>query len=67
MLPLQRWYREETGEDILEYALLTGTIGLAAAVAMSVLGDAIGSSYSAWETHGQTDAMVEVPDPAGAP
>ena len=67
MLPLHRWYREEAGQDILEYALLTGTIGFAAAVALSLVGDAIGSSYAIWDSNAQSDTLVEVPEPAGAP
>jgi hypothetical protein len=67
MLPLHRWYREEAGQDILEYALLTSTIGLGAAVAMQLLGAAIGSTYAIWDANAQSDTLVEVPDPAGAP
>jgi Flp pilus assembly pilin Flp len=67
MLSLHRLFREDAGQDILEYALLTGTIGLGAAAAISLVGDAIGSSYAIWDSNAQSDALVEVPDPAGAP
>jgi hypothetical protein len=67
MQPLHRWYHEDAGPDIREYALLTGTIGIGAAVAMQLLGDAMGSTYALWDANGQSDALVEVPDPAGTP
>jgi len=64
---LHRLYREDAGQDILEYALLTGVIGPAAVVAFSLLRDAMGDTYEAWDAAAQSDALVEVPDPAGAP
>lgn len=67
MLPLQRWYHEDAGQDILEYALLTGVVGCAAAAALSLLRDAMGASYTVWDANAQSDTLVEVPDPAGAP
>ena len=67
MLPLHRWFREDAGQDVIEYALLTGTIGLGAAVALSLLADAMGVTYAIWDANVQSDTLVEVPDPAGAP
>jgi hypothetical protein len=67
MLPLHRWYHEDVGQDILEYALLTGVVGFAAAVAFSLLSDAMGASYAVWDANAQSDTLVEVPDPAGTP
>ena len=64
---LRRWQTDDSGQDILEYVLLTSFIGFAAVVGVSLLRDALNSSYSSWDAAGQSDALVEVPDPAGAP
>ena len=67
MLPLHRLYHEDAGQDILEYVLLTSFVGFAAAVAFSLLREAMGASYAVWDANGQSDTLVEVPDPAGTP
>lgn len=37
---------DESGQDLIEYALVAGLIGLGAVVAMSGLATSIGSSFS---------------------
>jgi pilus assembly protein Flp/PilA len=39
--------KDETGQDLIEYALVAGLIGLGAVVAMSGLSTKIGSAFGA--------------------
>lgn len=61
---LRRWFSDEYGQDLIEYALLTAAIGFAGVVAFNFLSDAMNSTYTSWDTAVQSDALVEVPDPA---
>jgi len=54
---------DESGQDLIEYALLTSFIGLVGFVGINALGSALNTTYSSWDTAGQSDALVEVPDP----
>jgi pilus assembly protein Flp/PilA len=38
--------RDESGQDLIEYALVAGLIGLGSVVAMGTLGNAIGTAFS---------------------
>jgi len=60
---VQRWWSDESGQDLIEYALLTAFVGLAGLVGINLLGGALNSSYTTWDAAGQSDALVEVPDP----
>lgn len=60
---LRRWWSDESGQDLIEYALLTGVLGFAAYAGINVLQSALNSSYASWDAAGQSDALVEVPDP----
>lgn len=42
----KRFINEESGQDLIEYALVAGLIGLAAVVAMSTLGNTIGNGFN---------------------
>ena len=42
---IQRFIREEDGQDIIEYALLAAFISLAAIIAMTALGDGISGLF----------------------
>ena len=64
---VRRWLREEHGQDLIEYALLCSVIGFAGVVAFSFISDAMHTTYSSWDTAGQTDELVEVPDPIPTP
>ena len=63
----QRWRFDDSGQDILEYVLLTSFLGFAAVAGVSFLRDAMNSSYSSWDAAAQSDTLVEVPDPVSAP
>jgi Flp pilus assembly pilin Flp len=60
---LRRLIREDEGSDIIEYALLTGSIGLAGAATWPLISAALGTAYSTLDT--QTQAIWSPPDPAG--
>jgi pilus assembly protein Flp/PilA len=44
---LNRFVREEQGQDLIEYALLAGLISLASIVGITALGTALDGKYSA--------------------
>jgi Flp pilus assembly pilin Flp len=58
-----RWLTDESGQDLIEYALLASFLGFTAAGAVALLGTAMGNAYVSWDEAGQSDALVEVPDP----
>jgi len=63
-LVLQRFVRDESGQDIVEYALLGALIGIAAILTWQQLATTVGITY------GTTDAGVQglsacTPDPGG--
>ena len=60
---LARWFADDSGQDIIEYALLASFIGFAAVAGVSYLQTAFHNTYSTWDSVGQADALVEVPDP----
>ena len=47
---LLRLLTEETGQDLIEYALLTAAIGFAGVVGINLLGAAINTTYTSWDT-----------------
>lgn len=61
---LRRLLREEDGQDLIEYALLSSAIGLAGAVAFSFISDAMRDTYTTWDDAVQDDVLVEMPEPA---
>jgi len=64
---VRRWLREEHGQDLIEYALLSSVIGFAGIVAFSFISDAMNTTYASWDTAVQSDVLVEVPCPASDP
>ena len=60
---LARLIVDDGGQDLIEYALLTGAIGFAGALAFDLIGDAINSSYTSWDD-GVND-LWEMPEPGG--
>jgi Flp pilus assembly pilin Flp len=59
-----RLIREDAGQDLIEYALLTAVVGLAGAVAAPYISDAISYVYGTWVN--QTNNLWESPEPAGS-
>ena len=60
-----RLFRDDRGQDILEYALLTASIGLMGIATWPLIANAIGQTYQEFDA--DTQDLLEVPDPgAGA-
>ena len=64
---LRRWLIEEDGQDILEYALLASFLGFSAVVGVNLLRGAMNSTYTAWDSAHQSDALVVMPEPEVKP
>ncbi len=58
---LTRLAAEEQGQDLIEYALLTGAIGFCGVAGFELFGGAISAVYTSWTTG--TNSLWEVPDP----
>jgi len=56
-------WRDERGQDLIEYALLTAAVGVASAATWPVIADAIGSAYTSLESN--TRDLWEPPPPGG--
>jgi len=54
----------DDGQDLIEYALLTAFIGLAALSTMNTLGQTIAAAYAAWDSGVQ--ALWDPPAPGAA-
>ena len=61
----RRWLHEEAGQDLIEYALLTGAIGFAGVAGIAVLGQAINVAYGSWDTG--VNSIWETPPGSGTP
>jgi len=55
--------RDERGQDLVEYALLTAMFGLAALAAAPAIRTALAAAYGVWDTNSQN--LWQPPDPAG--
>ena len=62
---MTRWWRrllrDEEGQDVIEYALLTASIGLMGIATWPLIAAGIGATYERLDT--QTQDLWEVPDP----
>ena len=58
---LVRLIAEEHGQDVVEYALLTAAVSVAAVLGIAALGGAINSVYTAWDTRTQDLWEPEAP------
>ena len=58
-----RFVREEAGQDLIEYALLTGAIAFAGVAAFNALGGSINTTYTSWDD--SVNDLWVVPDPGG--
>ena len=47
---LARLWREEEGQDLLEYALLTGIIGVSSVLLFTSVAPKMSAAYQAWNT-----------------
>ena len=58
---LGRLLKDETGQDLIEYALLTTFIGLAGAIGLSLIRTAINTTYVSW--NGGMNNLWQPPNP----
>jgi Flp pilus assembly pilin Flp len=49
---------DESGQDLIEYALLATALGFAAVAGVSFLSNAMNSSYQSWDNAVQSDPLV---------
>ena len=54
---------DDSGQDIVEYALLTAAICLVGIATWQSITNGIGTAYSGWDTNNQN--LWEPPDPGG--
>jgi Flp pilus assembly pilin Flp len=54
--------RDDRGQDLLEYALLSAFIGVAGLAVMNAMGVSLANAYTAWGN--AVDALWETPEPA---
>ena len=66
--PRSRWLvsflRDESGQDLIEYGLLTAFIGFAGIFVWTNISAVIGAKYSGWDT-GVQGLSACTPDPGG--
>ena len=60
---LLAFWLDERGQDLIEYALLTASIGLAGAATWPLVEGAIGAAYRALDAN--TQSLWEPPPPSG--
>ena len=56
---------DESGQDLIEYALLTAIIGISGVLILSTLSTTMGAAYSGWNTAGQNAWRPCPPQSAG--
>lgn len=57
--------RDERGQDLIEYALLTAAVGVAGIATWPFIATSIGTAYRALDTN--TQGLWEPPPPGGGP
>ena len=62
-----RFARDERGQDLIEYALLTAIIGVSGVLIFSTLSTTMGTAYKGWNTAGQNAWQPCPPQPASCP
>ena len=59
---LKRLFVEDDGQDLIDYALLTGAIGFAGVVGFDLIAAAINAVYGSWDAG--VNSLWEAPDPS---
>ena len=60
----QRWMRDESGADLIEYALLAATVGALSAAALALMPGIINAVYASWDSG--TQKIWDPCDPGAA-
>jgi len=58
---------DDSGQDLIEYALLTAIIGISGVLILSTLSTTMGTAYSGLNTAGQNAWQPCPPQPAACP
>jgi Flp pilus assembly pilin Flp len=58
---LKRLVIDESGQDLIEYALLSASIGLAGIAAFNAIGSGMQTAYGVWLS--SADTAANMPDP----
>jgi Flp pilus assembly pilin Flp len=62
---VERFWRDDRGQDLIEYALLTAAVGVAAAATWPLIVETIGTTYTALDAG--TQGLWDPPPPGGGP
>jgi pilus assembly protein Flp/PilA len=57
---ITEFVRDESGDDLIEYALLAALIGIVGVIAFNAMSGKMGTAYSNWNTNA-TDKWVPCP------
>lgn len=60
-----RLFADDSGQDLIEYALLTSLVGISAIAVFDLLTGSISTTYRTWNTN--TNDLWQTPDPVGSP
>jgi Flp pilus assembly pilin Flp len=58
-----RFVREEAGQDLIEYGLLTGIVTLSSILIFASIRTKMGAAYISWESTGQANWVPNNPTP----
>ena len=58
---------DDSGQDLIEYGLLTAIVGISGVLILSTLSTTMGTAYSGWNTAGQNAWQPCPPQPAACP
>jgi Flp pilus assembly pilin Flp len=58
---------DDSGQDLIEYALLTAIIAISGVLILSTLSTTMGTAYKGWNTAGQNAWQPCPPKPAACP
>ena len=62
-----RFRADDSGQDLIEYGLLTAIIGIAGLLALSTISTKMGTAYTGWNTAAQIAWQPCPPQPAICP
>lgn len=60
---LDRFWRDDEGQDLIEYALLVAFVGLSCVAAWLLIQQTLGEGYTSMDLREQNDLAAETPDP----
>jgi Flp pilus assembly pilin Flp len=62
---LRRWYADDSGQDLIEYALLATLVGIVGVLAFQAMGSNMNTIYGGWDTavQGKWEPQSPIPTP----